>query len=64
MNTPISVGGVTVHPGDIVLGDDDGVCVVRPQHAQALGEQALAKQAQEAINRQKYGYDLIKPYPV
>lgn len=63
VNTPISVCGVTVHPGDIVLGDDDGVFVVRPQHAQVLGEQALAKQVQEEINRQKYGYHLIKPYP-
>lgn len=28
MDAPISVGGVAVKPGDIVLGDADGVCVV------------------------------------
>ncbi|MBO1514905.1 RraA family protein [Metabacillus bambusae] len=27
-NTPISCGGVSVHPGDLILGDDDGVIVV------------------------------------
>jgi len=25
---PVSVGGVTVHPGDFILGDADGVVVV------------------------------------
>lgn len=28
INTPISCGGVVVHPGDIVMGDKDGVVVV------------------------------------
>ncbi|WDF48917.1 RraA family protein [Paenibacillus sp. KACC 21273] len=63
VNTPISVCGVTVQPGDLIIGDDDGVFAVHPDYAQMLGEQALAKQQQEELNRQKYGYDLIKPYP-
>lgn len=25
---PVSVGGVAIHPGDLILGDDDGVTVV------------------------------------
>jgi 4-hydroxy-4-methyl-2-oxoglutarate aldolase len=27
-DTPIDFGGVRVHPGDIVIGDDDGICVI------------------------------------
>ena len=33
MNVPISCGGVVVLPGDIVVGDDDGVVVVPRQYA-------------------------------
>ncbi|GIE96367.1 4-carboxy-4-hydroxy-2-oxoadipate aldolase/oxaloacetate decarboxylase [Paractinoplanes rishiriensis] len=28
VNVPISLGGQTVHPGDVLLGDDDGVTLV------------------------------------
>ena len=38
INTPVSVGGRTVYPGDIVLGDADGVIFVRPSEAPALLE--------------------------
>ncbi|MBT2646118.1 RraA family protein [Bacillus sp. ISL-34] len=38
-NIPISCGGVTVFPGDIIIGDMDGVVVV----PQALGEEILIK---------------------
>jgi regulator of RNase E activity RraA len=29
INAPVSCGGVAVHPGDIVIGDRDGIVVVR-----------------------------------
>ncbi|WP_458353947.1 RraA family protein [Peribacillus frigoritolerans] len=38
-NVPISCGGVTVYPGDIIIGDIDGVVVV----PQAKGEEILVK---------------------
>ncbi|WP_230300585.1 RraA family protein [Peribacillus simplex] len=38
-NIPISCGGVTVFPGDIIIGDIDGVVVV----PQAMGEEILIK---------------------
>ena len=33
INTPISCGGVVVHPGDVVVGDGEGVCIVPHQYA-------------------------------
>ena len=28
IRVPVEIGGVRIHPGDIVVGDVDGVCVV------------------------------------
>lgn len=36
MNTPIAVGGVAVNPGDLIVGDADGVIVVPLGDAEAL----------------------------
>lgn len=33
---PVALGGVVVHPGDIVAADADGVAVVRPDRAVAI----------------------------
>lgn len=38
INTPISCGGVIVNPGDIVVGDEDGVVIVRKEEAEAVLE--------------------------
>lgn len=35
-NQPVRIGGVIVHPGDIIVGDIDGVVVVPRQHAEAV----------------------------
>lgn len=32
----IECGGVTVHPGDVVFGDDDGLLVLSPEEAERL----------------------------
>ena len=37
INVPVAVGGVAVLPGDIVFGDEDGVCVVPAADAPAVG---------------------------
>ncbi len=37
---PVPLGKVIVHPGDIIIGDIDGVVVVPHQHAEAIVEMA------------------------
>jgi 4-hydroxy-4-methyl-2-oxoglutarate aldolase len=39
INVPVQIGGIVIAPGDIVVGDDDGVTVV----PRAAAEQVLAK---------------------
>lgn len=43
INVPISCGGVTVRPGDIIVGDRNGVCVVPIEYAEEIMENAQKK---------------------
>lgn len=36
INTTINCGGVPVNPGDLIVADDNGVCVLTPELAQEL----------------------------
>jgi len=45
---PVEVGGILVHPGDLVVGDVDGVCIVPPKHAEAVLLMAREIDAREA----------------
>lgn len=45
---PVSIGGVTVRPGDFVIGDGDGVVVVEREKIEALLPLAAKKVADEA----------------
>lgn len=47
VNHPIQCGGVTVHPGDLVIGDADGVVVIEREKAPALIAEAAKKVAAE-----------------
>ena len=40
VNFPINCGGVLVYPGDVVVGDGDGVIVVPREHALEVGKHA------------------------
>ncbi len=47
VNHPISIGGVTVNPGDLVVGDADGVTVIERAKAAAMLPLAAEKVAAE-----------------
>ena len=41
VNVPISCGGVAVLPGDVVIGDANGVTIVPRDHAEEVGRKAI-----------------------
>ena len=47
INWPISCGGVAINPGDLVVGDADGVVVVEREKAESLLNLATKKVADE-----------------
>ncbi len=47
INTPIMCGGVRVEPGDLVMGDSDGVCVIPRAHIETVLAEAEKKLAYE-----------------
>lgn len=47
INWPVSCGGVAVRPGDLVVGDADGVVVIEREKAPSLLEAAARKVAEE-----------------
>lgn len=47
VNVPISCGGISVNPGDIILADPDGVICIPRQDAAAILEDAKAFQAKD-----------------
>jgi len=47
INLAVSCGGVTVHPGDILVGDQDGVVVISPADAPDILLKARAKSNDE-----------------
>ena len=49
INIPISCGGVAVYPGDIIVGDADGVVVVPQNHAKDVLTKAKEKMAKDQI---------------
>lgn len=48
IDTTIACGGATVQPGDIIVGDGDGVIVIPPGLAAEVAEAALAQEREDA----------------
>jgi 4-hydroxy-4-methyl-2-oxoglutarate aldolase len=47
VNVPVSIGGLVVNPGDLIIGDDDGLAALTPESAQNFIIDAEAKLALE-----------------
>ena len=53
MNVPIVCAGAALSPGDIIIGDADGVVVVPRDRAAAVAAAAEQRLAKEERNRQR-----------
>ena len=50
INVPVTVGGMVVHPGDIIVGDEDGVLAISPGDVEAVLAAAQRQGDKEAAS--------------
>lgn len=66
VDVTVACGGAAVQPGDVIVGDDDGVIVLPPELAEEVADAALAKESEDAwvASQVKAGHPVDGLFPM
>ena len=58
---PITLGSVVIHPGDLVIADDDGIVIVPPAEFARVSDKLIALREQDAKLEQRIRAGATEP---
>jgi regulator of RNase E activity RraA len=65
IQVPVACGGVAVFPGDIIVGDDEGIIVIPPHLAETVAQEASEMELKERfiLGKIEAGASIVGTYP-